>query len=95
MIDKLPDWLTDNDDGTMTIRYEKRAPKIDGTEVKELVLREPTVADEMASQKASTLDAEQEVVLFSGLLEVSPEAVRGMTIFQYKRVSLAYALFTS
>jgi len=89
----VPDWLTENDDGSVTVDFGDRAPNIDGTKVREITMREPTVEDQVTAQKGRNA-AEAEIALIASLTEVSPQALRGMTLRQYGRVQTALQLFT-
>jgi hypothetical protein len=88
-----PDWLVENDDGSLTINFESRPPKIDGTEVKSLKMREPFVDDQLAADSAGSSSALSEISLISNLCEISPEAVRSMTMRQYSRLQTALSVF--
>jgi len=91
---KLPDWLTEEDDGSMTVSFAdlKNKPKLDGTEVSSLTIREPTVADELAIEKIKSV-GERESQAIANLTEQSPEAIRGLTMRQYGRLQDAYGVF--
>jgi len=91
---KLPDWLTEEDDGSMTVSFKdmKNKPKLDGTEVSSLTMREPTVADELAIEKIKSV-GERESQAIANLTEQSPEAIRGLTMRQYGRLQDAYGVF--
>ncbi|MEC8887370.1 Phage tail assembly chaperone protein, E, or 41 or 14 [Acinetobacter marinus] len=60
-----------------------------------LTMREPTVQDLLASemQAKGKSDAEQEIMMFANLCGVPPEAIKGLTLRDYKRVQSAYKLF--
>ncbi|WP_299084336.1 phage tail assembly protein [uncultured Ruegeria sp.] len=90
----LPDWLTEEDDGSMTVSFAdlKNKPKLDGTEVSSLTMREPTVADELAIEKIKSV-GERESQAIANLTEQSPEAIRGLTMRQYGRLQDAYGVF--
>jgi hypothetical protein len=89
-------WLVENDDGSITVKFDdmKRPPKIDGTEVKSLTLREPTVNDQLIADKGSSHAGDKEVSIIANLTEQAPEAISGMTLKQYGRLQDAYAFFT-
>ena len=91
---KLPDWLTEEDDGSITVSFKdlKNKPKLDGTEVSSLTMREPTVADELAIEKIKSV-GERESQAIANLTEQSPEAIRGLTMRQYGRLQDAYGVF--
>ncbi|WP_298937551.1 phage tail assembly protein [uncultured Ruegeria sp.] len=91
---KLPEWLTEEDDGSMTVSFAdlKNKPKLDGTEVSSLTMREPTVADELAIEKIKSI-GERESQAIANLTEQSPETIRGLTMRQYGRLQDAYGVF--
>jgi len=91
--EKKPAWLVENEDGSLTVTYETRPPQIDGTEVKSLKMREPFVEDQLAADRASSNSAEAEITLISNLCEISPEAVRRLTMRQYSRLQTALSVF--
>lgn len=87
-------FVKDNEDGSKTIDFSDRPLKIDGTEVKALPMREPTVQDQLtASKMALGDDAETEVLMFANLTELSPDAIKGLPMRQYKRLQVAYIGF--
>lgn len=92
---KLPKWLVENEDGSITIKFDdlKRAPKIDGTEVKVLVMREPTVGDQLLADKSSAHAGDREVTVFANLTEQSPGAIEALSLRQYGRLQEAYSAF--
>ncbi len=68
---------------------------IGGAKMAVLRLREPTVRDLEAAQKASGGDeAGHEVQLFANLLEVTADDVRNLKFRNYKRVQAGFGLFT-
>ncbi|WP_300067685.1 phage tail assembly protein [uncultured Ruegeria sp.] len=80
-------------DGSMLIDFSDRPLKIDGTEVKKLVMREPTVEDQTIAQKASSDQAEAEVATFANLTELSPDTIKSFKLRQYGRLQGAYQDF--
>lgn len=83
-------------DGSMEIDFSDRPLKIDGTEVKKLVMREPDVNDQITAKNASSSDpAEAEIAMFANLVELPPEHVRVFKLRQYSRLQAAYQDFLS
>ena len=76
------------------IDFSDRPITIDGTEVKSLEMREPTVGDQLAVDKLSSA-AEKEVAMFANLCEIAPATLHGLSIKQYGKLQDAYADFTS
>ena len=85
--------IIENADGSVTVKFDDRPLKIDGTEVKSLTLREPTVEDQLIARKSGADPAEAEVVLTANLCDLAPETVRGFTMRQYNRLQTALAGF--
>ena len=90
---KKQEWIVENEDGSVTIKFDDRPLKIDGTEVKSLQMREPTVDDQLIADKGSSSAAEGEIALIANLCEIAPEMVRGITMRQYRRLQTALSGF--
>ncbi len=90
---KKQEWIVENEDGSVTVKFDDRPLKIDGTEVKSLQMREPTVDDQLIADKGSSSAAEGEIALIANLCEVAPETVRGITMRQYRRLQTALSGF--
>lgn len=90
----LPDFLTENADGSMIIDFGDRPATIDGGEVKELTMREPLVSDQMASRQGSANAGEAEIKLIANLCEIAPDSVGGLTMRQYGRCQAALSFLT-
>jgi len=78
--------IIENADGSVTVKFDDRPLKVDGTEVKSLTLREPTVEDQLIARKSGADPAEAEVVLTANLCD-------GFTMRQYSRLQTALAGF--
>lgn len=83
---------TDLPDGSKKIDFSDFPLKIDGTDVMKLVMREPTVGDQLAVDSIKS-SGESEVAIIANLCELSPAAVHGFTMRQYGRLQGAYAAF--
>lgn len=79
--------------GTVNIELSK-AIKVDGADVKVLRMREPTVADQLAMDKAGGSAAEQEIALVANLCQVAPSDLHQLTMRDYKKVQAALVGFT-
>lgn len=86
----LPDYLT-REGAAVRVGFDAPGPKIDGTEVDHLVMREPTVADQLAVEGKSAMKAE--VALFANLCGQAPESIEGLSLKQYGRLQEAYGSF--
>lgn len=79
-------------DGFADIELSK-AIKVDGTDVKSLRMREPTVLDQRASQKAEGDNGDKETILFANLCGILPTDLNVMCMRDYGRVQTAYLGF--
>jgi hypothetical protein len=86
--------IVDLPDGTKKIDFSDRPLSIDGVEIKSLVMREPTVDDQL-SQEHIKLPGQQEVTIIANLCEQDPAAIRALKIKQYGRLQDAYRDFMS
>lgn len=75
-----------------TIELSK-AIKIDGAEVTALTMREPTVGDQLAMDKAGGSDAEKEISMIAMLCMVKPSDLNQLTLKDYKKVQAAFVGF--
>ena len=94
MTQQLPKYISEVAEG---YKIELAKPlDIDGAQVSEIVMREPTVQDHLAAEmQAKGLgSAMQEITMFANLYNVSPEQVKTMTLRNYGRVQEAFKLFT-
>jgi hypothetical protein len=68
---------------------------IDGTKVKALRMREPTVRDSRLASKSADGDSEtMELQLFANLCDISLDNIESMTQRDYARVQAAFMGFT-
>lgn len=86
----LPDFVTEGADGALSVELA-RGLELDGAKVKTLVLREPTVADQMDARGRS--DAEKEVAMVANLSGQTPDDIRALTVRDYGRVQAALSFF--
>lgn len=84
--------MAKQDTGSVDIQLTKPI-KIDGVDVKTLRMREPTVADQLASQKASGDQAEQELTFIANLCQIAPTDLHQLTLRDYKKVQAAFLGF--
>lgn len=89
---KLPDFLTETDQG-MTVTLLTPA-EVDGAKVEALNMREPKVQDQLDVDSMMGTPAAKEVQLMVNLCEVSPDAIKAMTMRNYKRLQVALEFFT-
>ena len=85
--------ITENPDGSLVVSFADRPLVLDGTKVESLVMREPTVDDQLIAEKGADGAAASEVALISNLCEISPEAVRLLKLRQYGRLQEALSRF--
>ncbi|RYH04136.1 phage tail assembly protein [Salipiger sp. IMCC34102] len=88
--DALPDYLV-RDGETIAITFDGAGPKIDGTAVKTITMREPTVGDQLAVEGKSAMRAE--VAMFANLCDLDPETVSSLSMKHYGRLQEAYGSF--
>jgi len=79
-------------DGVATITFSRKR-SINGAEVGFIVMREPTVNDQLVADKLKVSSGEQEVAIFSNLCECAPDDIRKLPLRDYKRLQLAYVSF--
>lgn len=87
------DWKIENADGSVTVQLRKSV-SIDGTEVKALRMREPTVQDQLDIQKFKGNEAQQDVQMMANLCEVSPKDLAQLSLRDYKRLQEVFLDFT-
>lgn len=65
-----------------------------GTQIKIIAMREPTVNDQLVAEKMIKVsDAEREIKVFSNLCEISPDEVKSLTMRDFKKLQEAYLNF--
>lgn len=67
---------------------------IDGVSFDSLDMREPTVDDQLAADKAKGTPGEQEVFMFANLCGVAPDDLRRLSLADYKKLQNAFLDFT-
>ncbi|MBL4929319.1 phage tail assembly protein [Fuscibacter oryzae] len=88
------DHIIDNGDGTVTVKLATPI-KIDGASTSAVLMREPTVGDQMvAAAQAKNDEAKAEVNLFGNLCNLSPEDMRSLTMRNYGRLQDGFRFFT-
>lgn len=75
-----------------TVKLEKGLD-IDGATVMEVMMREPTVADQLAAAEIKGSDARKEVNLIANLCELTPDDIGRLSIRDYGKLQDAYADF--
>lgn len=89
---KKPEWLKELPDGSMEITLAKPL-EVMGAMVTVVTMREPTVADQEASQAMEGSDATREINEFANLCQLAPDDIRKMSLRNYQRVRAAYLSF--
>lgn len=90
---KKPEWLEEQDDGSLKITLAKGL-NVDGTKVAAITMREPTVEDQLAASEAKGSDAVREITMFANLCQIAPADIRTLSMRDYKRVQHAFMDFT-
>ena len=70
-----------------------RPMDIDGAQVKKLRMREPTVADQLASEEFKGGEAAKEIAMLANLCEIAPDDIKRLTLKDYKRLQAAFLGF--
>lgn len=70
-----------------------RPMSIDGAQVKALRMREPTVADQLASEEMKGSDSAKEIAMLANLCEVAPDDIKRLTLKDYKKLQGAFLGF--
>ena len=86
------DYITKRDDGSMQIKLSK-GYQFDGAKADYLVMREPTVGDNLAADSMGGSNAEKEVRMLANLCMVTPDQIKGLAIRDYRRLAEAFANF--
>jgi hypothetical protein len=68
----------------------KTAIQLNNVQVNQLVLREPTVGDQLDVQALGKTDAEREQLMFARLCDCAPDDLRQLTLRDYKKLQDAY-----
>lgn len=81
-----------NDKGYVDIELA-RPMSIDGAQVKVLRMREPTVADQLASEEMAGSNSAKEIAMLANLCEVAPDDIKRLTMKDYKKLQVAFLGF--
>lgn len=76
----------------ITLQYPIR---INGVELKEVLLRRPKVRDRLIVDKMTVSDAEKEIFLVANLAEISKEAVEELDLADYTKIQQKLQSFLS
>lgn len=79
-------------DSVVDIELSK-ALDVDGVKVTKLRMREPTVADQLASEEMAGGEAVKEIAMLANLCEISPADIKQLTLRDYKKVQAAFLGF--
>ena len=84
--------MANKDNGYVDVELS-RPMSIDGAQVKALRMREPTVADQLASEEMKGSDSAKEIIMLANLCEVSPDDIKRLTLKDYKKLQAAFLGF--
>lgn len=84
--------MANDDNGFVDIDLS-RAIEIDGAKVKTLRMREPTVADQLASEELKGTDAAKELMTLANLCQITPDDLKGLSLRDYKKLQEAFLGF--
>lgn len=88
---KFPAYIKEGADGSLTVTLV-RGLEISGAPVTALTLREPSLDDQLVSQKVGD-NAEAEVALIANLAEVAPGDLRTLKMRDFLRLQEALGFF--
>jgi len=86
-----PEFITEGADGSLTVALV-RGLDVAGAKVTSLKLREPSLDDQLTSQKVGN-NAEAEVTLIANLAEVAPADLRLLKMRDFVRLQAALGFF--
>lgn len=86
-----PEYITEGPDGSLTVALS-RGFEVSGSKVASIKMREPTLEDQLTSQKDRD-SAEAEVALIANLAELAPEELRGLKMRDFLRLQRALGFF--
>ena len=89
----LPEYLTDNGDGTVDIALKGKL-EIDGAKVTSLRMREPTVNDQLVAKATKGSDEIKELTGLANLCGITLDDIKRLTMRDLKRVQDGYLVFT-
>lgn len=84
--------MAEKDTGYIDVALS-RPMAIDGAQVKALRMREPTVADQLASEEMKGSDSAKEIAMLANLCEVSLDDIKRLTLKDYKKLQAAFLGF--
>ena len=87
----FPHYLKEGADGSITVTLA-RGFEVAGAKVTSLKLREPSLDDQLISQKVGD-NAEAEVALIANLAEIAPDDLRSIKMRDFIRLQAALAFF--
>lgn len=70
-----------------------RPLEIDGAKVTKLRMREPTVADQLASEEMKGSDSAKEIAMLANLCQIAPDDIKRLPLKDYKRLQAAFLGF--
>jgi tail assembly chaperone E/41/14-like protein len=77
-----------------SVDIQLRTPiKVSGVITDRLQMREPTVGDHVAQTEYRGSEAAKEIFLFSSLLQITPDEVKGLSLHDYKKAQEALTGF--
>lgn len=86
-----PEYITEGPDASLTVTLS-RGFEASGAKVTSIKMREPTLEDQLTSQKIGD-SAEAEVALIANLAELAPEELSGLKMRDFLRLQQALGFF--
>lgn len=88
-MNELPEFITEGENGSLIVSL-MRGIDVSGEKRTTLTLREPSVSDMLAADKAASgHSAMQEVILLANLAEIAPENIQSAKMRDYGRLQVA------
>jgi hypothetical protein len=77
-------------DGRITLN---KPLMVSGAKVSSLVMREPTVEDQIVMDEMTGSDIVKEVAMFANLCQMAPEDIRKLTLKDYRQLQEVFKAF--
>lgn len=92
MAEEKPGWMKVMEDGSVQVSLSKPM-EVNGAKISYLVMREPTLDDQIVSNETRGSDAIKELTLFSNLCTVAASDMRKIAYRDYMRLQAAFGNF--
>ena len=79
--------------GSVQVELSKQY-EFDGAKTNYVVMREPTVADQLTMSEMAGSDTHKEICMFANLCQITPDQIKALSLRDYKKVQAAFLAFT-